>query len=94
MATVHRITDSLHLTLLNGDGGSSLINTDFHGICIDSMCEDSPFTDYFGPSNLKRVFDFCRMLETEMVISKVPVALVISADERCLPEPCFSLART
>ena len=85
----HQILDSVYLAFLCDDMGMLRNDKDLTCVCIDSLCADSPFHDYFGPSNLKRAFDFCQMMETQMLISKMPIILTVSADGKLITGAIF-----
>ena len=86
---------SVYLTLLRDTDGAICMrdsaNLQVHHFCIDSLCEADSFQNYFGPSNLKRAFDFCRILETQMLVSKWPVVLTVSADNKIVTRAAFLL---
>ena len=85
---------SVYFTLLH-DNDDAICNRESsatlhaHHFCIDNLCEADSFQNYFGPSNLKRAFDFCRILETQMLVSKLPVVLTVSADSKIVTRAAF-----
>jgi cell division cycle 14 len=90
MAAPHRIVDSLFLALqFDGVQVVSSDETDFNCFCIDTLCSDNSFYDYFGPSNLKLAFDFSQMMETQMLISKAPIMLTVSAENKLITRAMF-----
>ena len=85
---------SVYLTLLHdrdvagsNTGKKKTLPTDH--FCIDSLCEADSFKNYFGPSNLKRAFDFCRILETQILVSKLPIVLTVFADSKLVTRAAF-----
>ena len=85
---------SVSLTLLH-DNNVASSNTEnkmtlnANHFCIDGLCEADSFKNYFGPSNLKRAFDFCRILETQILVSKLPIVLMVFADSKIVPRAAF-----
>jgi cell division cycle 14 len=86
----HHLFGSVYLVLLfDEDGEVRQKNPDFNYFCIDNLCCDDSFKDYFGPSNLKKAFDFCQILETQLQISKRSLALAVSTDGKILTNTVF-----
>jgi cell division cycle 14 len=77
------------LALLSDDEDASLVNSEFNYLCIDNLCSQSSFRDYFGPSNLQKAYDFCQILETQLQISKRPIALTASTDSKIMTNVIF-----
>ena len=71
------------------DDEMSFRGEEFNHFCIDSLCTEDSFQHYFGPSNLKQVFDFCRIIDTQMLISRLPLLLIVSADNKIVTRAVF-----
>ena len=54
-----------------------------------SLCANNRYQDYFGPSDLSKIFDFCNILDTQQEISRKPVALTASADDQTMTKALF-----
>ena len=84
---------SVYLTLLQDNDGANCeresLNLQVQNFCIDSLCEADSFQNYFGPSNLKRAFDFCRILETQMLVSKLHIVLTVTAENKIVTRALF-----
>ena len=60
-------------------------------VCIDDFCAGNYLGEFFGPANLSKIFDFCQMLEKQTLISKLPIVLHISVDEKIISNAVFLL---
>ena len=90
MLKYHHIHASIYLSLLPGDQEKSIeYDPRFCYFCLDNLCEDNTYKKYFGPSSIRRVFDFCRFLETQQQISDEPIVLISSEDSRVATKALF-----
>ena len=91
MDTLHQhLFESVYLLLLSGDGDSKAVcDPSYYHFSIDGLCKENHFREYFGPSDLKTIYDFCQILDTQQQISKKPVALTVSAEDRIVTKALF-----
>ena len=77
----HLLFGSVYILLLSDDeDDKTLCNPSYYHFSEDNLCTENRFREYFGPSDLKTIHDFCQILDTQQQISKKPVALTVSAE--------------
>ena len=88
----HHMFGAVYLSILQDqeeDACKRESHSSFNSICIDNLCQEDSFQNYFGPSNLKRAFDFCQIIETQVLVSNQPIVLKVSADSKTLTRAVF-----
>ena len=87
-----RLFDSVYISFLSKNGDlKTVCNPLLNRLPIDSLCSDNHWSVYFGPANLKRIHDFCQLLETQQQISKRPITLTVSAEPHIATKAVFLL---